>query len=64
MVITFQDIHDAVDEAARTMRKAEIMARRTAPILVGRLRNCEKQDLAKLKRELRKFNGHTLKWKD
>lgn len=59
----FDTMRAAVDEAERTMLAARRMAGKIAPLLRGRLRNCDPYVLAELKRELRDFDAHTKRWK-
>jgi hypothetical protein len=60
----FDTMRAAVAEARLTMVAANEMARKIAPLLRGRLRECSGDDLAALKRDLRDFNLTTHRWKD
>ncbi len=59
----FDEMEQAVRDAERTMKLANICANQLARLLVGRLRKVDEEDLEKLKRELRDFNMHTHRWK-
>ncbi len=59
----FDLMHAAVAEAETTMRAADNMAYKIAPLLRGRLRKCSRYVLADLKRELTKFDAHKKEWK-
>tara|TARA_Y100000310_G_C20214952_1_gene593098 strand:+ start:102 stop:302 length:201 start_codon:yes stop_codon:yes gene_type:complete len=62
-IMKFDEMEQAVRDAERTMKLANICANQLARLLVGRLRKVDEEDLEKLKRELRDFNMHTHRWK-
>lgn len=64
----YEQMLEAVEEAERTLRCADIIATHLAKMLVGRLHKVENswsgtQVLCRLKRELRAFNMTTKRWK-
>jgi len=64
------EMKSAIQIAESDLRRTDQMARDMADLLVGRLRQVNKdgwfgnQTLADLKRELRSYNSRTSKWKD
>ena len=64
--MTFDEMTEAVEEAERTIRMADIATRKVAKLIIGRLRSIKTPSwvLAELKRELRDYNIHTGQWKD
>lgn len=60
----FDEMRAAVREAEMTLDAAKCIARQMVSMLPGRLRGCDGGDLARLKRELRKFNIHTGAWRE
>lgn len=61
----FDEMTRAVDQAATTLRIADRHATKMARILANRLHHVEDASALKdLKRELRDFNIHTLRWMD
>ena len=54
----------AIREAMGTMRQADARADDFARILEGRLRKVSPYTLARLKKELSRFNAHTKEWKN
>ena len=66
MSLTMEQLDSAVQEARQTIRNGDIVARRLASIVAGRLRMSDVDIwvLKELKRELRDFNIHTGTWKD
>lgn len=65
MGISHHEAIEAAQEAERTLRMANIMLRKTAWMLPGRLKSAEIPDtvLCQLKKELSKYNSHTGVWK-
>jgi glycerol-3-phosphate dehydrogenase len=63
---SFDDMDSAVAEAHLTIRRADIVLRRTAHMLRGRLEIARVPDavLADLKKELRRYDMRTGQWKD
>lgn len=59
----FDTMRAALDQARFANQAADQYAERMAQMLVGRLRHCGGDTLAKLKRELRAFNIHTKEWR-
>lgn len=61
----FDEMTQAMDEAALRMRAADDVADRMAKMLIGRLRRVNSgYALANLKRELRDFNMQTRTWSE
>lgn len=60
---TIYDMREAIRQAEEIQRRANVIARDAATLVVGRLRHCNAGDLALLKRELRNFNLKTYRWK-
>jgi len=58
----FHEACEAIKDAENTLQRADFLAKRLAVLMVGRLRKVSPWILCELKRELRSFNMHTLKW--
>jgi hypothetical protein len=54
---------EGLEDAKKTMERADDAANTFARTLVGRLRKVSRSTLAQLKRELRDFNIQTKEWK-
>lgn len=65
MSMTLSDVEQAVEEARRTIARADTAASQMARLVAGRLRKSgvSHQVLCELKRELADYNMHTRRWK-
>jgi len=64
--MTFDEAKEAVEEAQRTMRAVRSQAKNMAAMLAEidlSKADCWNGDLAKLKRQLSKYNIHTSSWR-
>lgn len=61
----YEEIKQAFEEARATIDAADLLAKRSVPFMVGRLRrlHLSPDDLRALKRELQGFDSHTGRWK-
>ena len=67
--MNYQEMRQAIQSAKTTLNVADAAAEDLARMLVGRLRAASKYHtgaiaVAKLKRELRDFNLHTMTWRE
>lgn len=60
----WDSLRQALSDAREVNRAADHYASQMAGMLRGRLRACDLNDLAALKKELRDYNIHTGKWKE
>lgn len=58
----FDEMQRALNLARTVQEAADANAARMASMLRGRLRKCNRWDLAALKKELKNFNAHTHEW--
>lgn len=65
MSLSIEEMGEALEDAERTLKRADAVTGRMARMMVGRLRNAQVSayTLAALKRELADFNMHTKSWK-
>ena len=63
--MTFTEALQAAEDARQTQRAADVMVRKTAALIRGRLEvaGVSDQVLCNLKRELANYNMHTGQWK-
>ncbi len=59
----FDDMRAKIQEAEDTLRAADSCADSLAIVLIGRLRHVKSYRLQQLKKELKKFNSQTGRWK-
>lgn len=64
--MNWDEFNAAVEDASGTVRRGDQAVRKLANLCVGRLRSACIDDyvLVALKKELRDFNLHTLRWKE
>lgn len=65
MSLSYQEAFQAAEDAERTLNNANILLRKTARMLAGRLRSSGVSHvvLCELKKELSKYNSRTGEWK-
>jgi hypothetical protein len=59
----FDEIRSAMSQAKAQLRAADSVANDMAELLIGRLENVSVWRLAKLKKELSRFDAHRKVWK-
>ena len=66
MIMTFEEMEKAISDAKYHIRLADNFTGQMAKMIAGKLRanNVSGYTLQKLKKELKKFNMHTMDWKD
>ncbi len=66
--MTWRELNDMLDEHREVQNRLDEQTHELVKLILGRLRNINsywgKEDLAKLKKELSRFNAKTGKWKD
>jgi len=62
--MAFNEMDAAVSEAKATVARMDNYLNSMADMMDGRLRKISGHRLAKLKRQLRKFNIHTNQWRE
>lgn len=67
--MNWDEFNEAVNDAEKTLRYADMAAEKAGKMLIGRLRSLPKtrsnhKTLCYLKRELKNFNMSTGQWKD
>ena len=60
--MNYKEMCDAIEDAERTIKRAEMFKNKMASFLVGRLCNIDYSKLCALKKELKHFNSKTGKW--
>lgn len=66
MSIDVEDMHQAINEAKTTIRRADRVVSRMADLVAGHLEagDVAHSTLKQLKEELRNYNVHTGRWKE
>lgn len=60
----FDQMRDALQQAQEVDRAARANANKMVELLSGRLDSVDAYKLQRLKKELRKFNAHTGRWRN
>jgi len=60
--MTYDEAIEAINDAHRTLNKADELIRNLGHLMPGRLKLMNCSTLKKLKRELKNFNMHTGQW--
>jgi len=60
--MTYDEAIEAINDARRTLNKADELVRNLGNLMPGRLKLMNYSTLKKLKRELKNFNMHTGQW--